>query len=233
MSETNSQPKFRWSPDGQKILLAWNITVVINTLNGIIETVAENPSLAEWASDNNGIYFFNIPDGPRIDLIDDYFTLDDLYFKPLGSAEAIKLMDKEQVKKLGLIRPFQVQGYDLFILSRSGSRLAIWGSSVLTENGVAKGGTCVLHIYNLEKGKIDKLDNPFKTFQTEDLCLAFDWSPDENSLAAVASEGPSIIGIKLIDLKTGDWKILATVPRGGESYYPFYLYGFKVMSWAQ
>lgn len=226
MSETNSRPKFRWSPDGQKILLASNTAVVINTLNRIVETVVENPSLAEWAPDSDGIYYFTFQDG----LLN---GPGDFYFRPLGSAQAIKLKDKEQVKALDLTGVPLVQGYDPLVLSRSGSRLAIWGSSVLTETGVAKGPTCVLHIYNLEKGKIDKLAKPFKTLQTKELCLAFDWSPDENSLAAVASEGPSIIGIKLIELKTGDWRILATVPTGGESYYPFYLYGFKVMSWAQ
>lgn len=110
---TNSRPKFRWSPDGQKILLAWNIAIVINTLNGIIATVAENPSLAEWAVDSHGIYYFSFLDGLRN-------GLGDLSFKPLGSAQAIKLMDKEQVKALGLTGVPLVQGYDPFTLSRSG-----------------------------------------------------------------------------------------------------------------
>jgi dipeptidyl aminopeptidase/acylaminoacyl peptidase len=221
----NSRPKFKWSPDGQKLLLAWNTVNVINALNGAIETVVDYPVLAEWAPDSNGIYYL-VNSTPGSVVVEP----GDLYFKPLGSIQALKLVDREQIRKLGLKSPL-VQGYDPLMFSPGGTRLAIWGSSIIEEESVAKGGTCVVHIYELEK-KIATFDQPPRTFQSKDLCIALDWGADENSIAAVVATGDSI-DIKLLELESGLWRKLATLPMGGDGVATYYLYGFKVMGWTR
>ena len=221
--------KFRWSPDGRKILLSWKTTVVMDTVTGAIETVAEEPILAEWAPTSDGVYYFDIQGTPR-DL-----GVGDFHLKPLGAPKPIKVMDKEQIKALGLGR--QGLAYGLMTLSPKGSTLAIGGSSF-----PEKGAISVVYIYDLTDRRTVALDKPLKSFRTNGAIVALEWAPDEASLAAaIVHDIPHSVvpelSIKLLNLRTEAWRTLAKVGEeaGGDftELGLWYAWGHKSMSWTQ
>lgn len=116
-------------------------------------------------------------------------------------------------------------------LSPSGSRLAIAAWST-------KGSAGSLHIYELRKGEMLALDRPSKTFQTEDEILALEWAPDEKSLAALTKPGlpvaesprELVAGIRVLDLRTGEWTTVGTANLTGGSLEVSVL---KTLSWSE
>ena len=102
------RPSFRWSPDGQKILIAVGAgAFVIDPLKRVVDTLANAPILAEWVPDSDGVYFFEVldrsaPKDKGVVMAQDQDNLGNFYFKPLGPSKPIKLMDKEQIKTLRL-----------------------------------------------------------------------------------------------------------------------------------
>ncbi len=222
---TTPQPnKFRWSPNGRKILLSWGNAVVVHTETGILEKVADKHVLAEWGPNSDAIYYFDsAKEG-----------LGDFYLKKLGSASPIKLTDKAQREAFGLMVALSVDDWHM-TLSPSGSKLAIVGGSIIRDDkGVVKETIGIISVYDLQKGGMIALDKPFKSFRTKDLILALEWAPDEKSLAAVGSvrEG---IGIKVLDVNTGAWRTLSIIPSGerGGTVGDYYAFGFKTISWTQ
>lgn len=201
--------KFRWSPDGRKLLLSWESTVVVDAVTGAIETIADIPTAAEWAPGSDGVYYFRF----------------DFYLRKLGSPTSLKLVGKEHIAALGLKRPPFLHKAVL-TLSPSGSKLSFLGGSTT-------GRTSSIHIYDLREGGTVALDKPFKSFQTEDIITALEWAPDENSIAIMAFSPPGEVTIKLLDLMTGAWRTLATVA------YPIrvpeidVLGSYKTLSWTE
>lgn len=191
--------KLRWSPDGRKVLLSWETTVVIDTLTGSVETVVDKPTPAEWAPEGDGVYYF-----------DGVFRLEDFYLKKLGSVRPSKLVDKGQLLAYGLTQPRLLHGV-LLTLSPRGGKLAVMGGSTT-------GGMSSIHIYNIPKGGTVALDRPSRSFQVEDVITALEWAPDEDALAATAV-GETGVTIKLLHLSTGIYKALARLsaqPEGTE-----------------
>jgi WD40 repeat protein len=183
--------KFRWSLDGRKILLSWVTTLVIDTETGAIERISHLPIRAEWAPDSQAVYFFNNDD------LGDFFT------QKLGSTNAVKLTDRAQLEAVGLTSHRWLLPGVLMSLSPQGSWLAIAGGST-------RGGVGRIHIYDLRGGKTAALARPSRQFETEDVITALEWAPDENSVAVVALAKE--VRIRHLDLSTGAWTTLATVP---------------------
>jgi hypothetical protein len=157
--------------------------------------------------------------------------LGDFYLKPLGAPKPVKLMDKEQIKTLGLTDVGALTK-GIMTLSSKGSKLALWGTK-----DPSRKITSIIHVYDLTDAQKLALDKPFKTFRTDESLAAVEWGPDENSLAVVAitNEG---IRIKLLDLRTGTWTTLARVAEDGsaggrEEIGMIYSLHHKVMSWSQ
>lgn len=201
--------KFRWSPDGRKLLLSWESTVVVDAVTGAIETIADIPTAAEWAPGSDAVYYFR----------------GDFYLRKLGSPTSLTLVTKERVVALGLRRPpFLHKG--VLTLSPSGSKLALLAGSTT-------GRTSSIHIYDLGEGGPVTLDKYFKRLETEDVITALEWAPDENGIAIMAFSPPGEMTIKLLDLMTGAWRTLATVA------YPMrvpeidVLGSYKTLSWTQ
>jgi hypothetical protein len=222
--------KFRWSPDGQKILLSWVTTLVINSLTGGIETVAEEPVLAEWAPNSDGVYYFELLPGlPQDKFALGGITLGSFYFKPLGVEKPSKLTDKEHLKALG-VTGWTGQRYGFMSLSPKASKLAIKGKD--------PAGGSIVHIYGLTEGRTLALDKPLESIRTSDAIMAFEWAPDESSLAAVAivkSVGTPLV-IKLLDLSTAEWRTLAEMAEdlsgeSSEGILHLYAYGHRTLSW--
>lgn len=195
--------KFRWSPDGRKILLAWQTTAVVDVDSGSIMVVAPNPVFAEWAPDSNAVYYFDrFPRG-----------LGDFFVKKRGSGAPVKLIDKSILMASGW-KPVLLHG-PLLSLSPSGSRLAVAVGSLI-------------QLYELKADEAPALDRPSGRFPTEGIIAALEWSPDESGIAVLATGAalgtpqPGAVAswgleVKRLDLAAGQWKTLATlrsVPQG-------------------
>jgi len=110
--------KFRWSPDGRKILLVSSTTLVVDTVAGTVETIAEKPTPAEWSPGSDAVFYF-----------DGFWDIEDFLLRKLGSEKPVKLMDKERILASGLGQPVALLHGVLMTLSPSGSKLAIAGGS--------------------------------------------------------------------------------------------------------
>ncbi len=215
--------KFSWSPTGRKILVSWESAVVIDTVTGAIETISKKPIASEWTPSGDAIYFVDKSSrlGPPP------WELGDFFFKKLGAQEPVKLADKKDLVTLGLTMNYYIPW--TMILSPSGSKLAIAG-------GLAKQGTGGkaeiigrLHIYEMKSGKMLAVGKPAKSYQTDDILLALEWAPSEDSVAVIAFSESEKLVLRVLDPTTGSWRTLATV------HVPtLEVFGFiKTLSWAQ
>ena len=217
--------KFRWSPDSHKILFSTEVTVVVDTRTGVVETIAERPIFPEWGPKSDGVYYFELEGGPR------HQEPADFYYRPLGAARPIRLMAKERIRNL-LLTGQQGISFGLMTLSPKGSKLAIWRSLILTEDGSAKGAISAIHIYDLRDGRPLALNEPLQSFQSDEAITTLEWAPDENSLAAVALSDQEGTRIRVLDLQTQEWRTLVKVGERGNSGLGFiYAIGAKTMTW--
>ena len=233
---------FRWSPDGKKILLPANILdikesplMIIDTIKGVIEELADKPLVSEWSMNSDAIYYFDVVDLPASKEegydVERHWTFGDFYVKKMDNPQPVKLLDKEQIETLGL-STFQAV-YGVMTLSPKGTKLAIRGGSDYTED--IEKQYSVIYIYDLTSDQTVAFDKPVKRFRINEFISALDWGPDENSLAAVVFETEGF-SIKLLDLNTGEWKTLAKVAEGvtgeaGEVILWRYATDTKVMTW--
>jgi Tol biopolymer transport system component len=187
---------FRWSPDGRMILLSWESAVVIDVASGRSETINPGPTIAEWAPDSSGIYYFTIRNPRQIA----NRTLGEFYFKKLGSGNPVTLLDAARLRALDLAYSPLVFGR--MALSPSGKQLAV-------SIGSTKHAQGVLQIYDLSAGPTSVLGKMPKVFEPRGVIIGLEWAPDESNLAAMT--GGDDVRIELLDLSAGTWKTLATV----------------------
>lgn len=214
--------KFRWSPDGRKILLSWDSAAVLDTKTGAFELLPGGPILADWAPAGDAVYYLDVinrdrPPGP---------LLAGLYRAKLGSGTPpTLLLGRQELDALGLTVSAKIV-LGAMTLSPGGTKLAVG-------LGSGAGGAGKLLVYALG-GPLDGLatDKPLATFQTEELIAALEWAPDETQLAVVAV-GKDGVKIRAVNLATGVWRTLATLGpldlNGRESE----VLAFKALSWTQ
>ncbi len=207
--------KFRWSPDGRKILLVGGFSteggaVVIDTETSTIETIASKLIFPEWAPSSDSVYYFDMdPYKPEAG---------DFYFKRLGTSPPEKLMDKKKVESLGLKEGL------LMNLSPKSSKILIYGGMLLDIGDAKKEFKGTIYIYDIYGKKTVTLDKPFKKIRTQGLIYFLEWAPDERRIAALLldfsqataeKESPYIptgsLKINIFDLSKEIWRTLATV----------------------
>jgi dipeptidyl aminopeptidase/acylaminoacyl peptidase len=197
--------KFRWSPNGRKILLINGNqlvggAVVIDTEAGSTEILTDKFIIAEWAPDSDSVYYFEINVNQSYQK-----ELEGFYLKKLGGSKPVKLADKKKVESLGLKTWLQIK------LSPGNAKLLVAGG-ILTQDGPKNEVKDFIYIYDVSNGKTVILDKSYKKYQTEDLITSLEWSPDENSLAAFTLDVSEMIAakIKILNLLKGTWKTVAT-----------------------
>ncbi len=191
--------KSRWSPDGKKILLSWERTIVVDADTGAVQTITSNPAMAEWAPDSAAVYFF---DGirPRQSLRPR--TLADFYVKSLGSYKPVKLVDKAALEASGFQQPLLIHA-PLMSLSAEGSKMALAGGST-------GGALSTIRIYETRLGERVALDKPAGSFEVEEILTALAWSPHESAIAMLAVD-EGAVKVKLLDLGSGELRALTTL----------------------
>jgi hypothetical protein len=215
--------KFSWSPTGRKVLVSWESAVVIDTVTGTIETISKKPIASEWAPTGDAIYY--VDKSSRLD--PPPWELGHFFFKKLGAQEPVKLVDKKDYVALGLTMDYYIPW--TMTLSPSGSRLAIVGGSAKQGTGGKPEIIGRLHIYEINSGQMLALGKPAKSYQTDDMMVALEWAPNEDSVAVVAFSDSKKVVLKLLDPTTGGWRNLTTV-----QVPDLEVFGFtKTLSWAR
>jgi hypothetical protein len=213
---------FRWAPDGRKILVSWEKVVVIDVEKGRVFAVSDEPAVAEWAPDSESVLYFAISDraNPR------ERALGGFYAKKLDDSNPVELMDRKGLATLGLSMHPGIH-FALMVLSPTGSGLAI-------VTGTTKGEVVQLQLHDLKGGSL-VLNKPARTFQTDELITALEWAPDESRVAAVTLSKGGRVAIKVLDLKTGKWNMVAEVNLDLKQLgvAGLELFGFKNLSWTQ
>lgn len=220
--------KFRWSPDGHKVLISWERAAVVSVDTGHVETISSRAVIAEWAPSSDAVYYFEVkgtgvtrpPYPPR--------ELGAFYVKRLGSPGATIVMDEEAVAASGFRLTSPMHG--VMTLSPSGSRLAI----SLGSKRAMTAADDVIRIYDLRGGGPPTLTTPAKTIQTEEKIVALEWGPDEHALAVVSTvrSGAGVdIKIKVLNLPSDKWRVLAGWRLMASM--EIEVFTLKVLSWTQ
>jgi len=186
----------RWSPDGSKFLISWDNTVVLDFDTGKVERISDERVVAEWAPGSDAIYYFEVERRPG------GRTISSFNIKTLGSESATVLADKQRLETLGMVGE---PGLIPALLARSPS-----GSTMATATGQSTDGTGRLQVYGLDDGGSLALDAPSDSFEVEGRIIAMDWSPEEDSIAALVVDEDDSTTLQVLDLVSGTWKTVAT-----------------------
>lgn len=210
--------KFRWSPDGRRVLVSWESAVIVEPATGRIEPVSQAAAVAEWAPRGDAVYYFEITGTeigrtPRPDR-----GLGGFFVKRLG-ATAVTRVDGRALARAGLRASAPMHG--VMTLSPTTRRLAV---ALLTAAG---GG---VRLYDVSTGEPPSLLQPAKEFTTEARVAALDWSPDERALAVLSVLNRDV-RLHRLDLDSGTWTSLASwsLLSGPE----FEVFTQKMLSWSQ
>jgi Tol biopolymer transport system component len=212
---------FRWSPDGQKILISWENAVVIDLENERTLSISDQPVVAEWTPEGDGVFYFTIGNYDR----PGGRALGGFFLRKLDGGDPVQLMDASALAEAGLIMAPGFH-YALMILSPSASKLAFVG-------GAEKEGSSSLRIYDLKPRENLTLDQPAYTFQLDTPVTALEWSPDEESVAVVAFEQDFALAIKLLNVATAEWQELVKLQIDWGDGGVEWLALFKIISWTQ
>lgn len=189
----------QWSPDGRKVVLTGDTTVVVNTLTGALDTVATVPGCPFWAPGSDAVYYFGAEHSPCGE-----FT--GFFVRRLAQPEATSLLDRQQLTGIGLAGEDVLGGpFSALAVSPSGTRLAIWRSTVPLAGRVA----ATVWVYDLVDPPPLALDKPAHVFRTDALIYALQWGPDESKLIGLMATATPAMELRMIDVRTGVWTTVA------------------------
>jgi hypothetical protein len=217
--------KFRWSPDGRRILLSWGAAVVLDTVTRRVEVITQHPVFAEWGPNGEGVYY--------VDLLyeDDQATVfkdwGGLYYQALNRPEPVRLVQGLALTESLSLTKGDVGGAALWpgfiTLSPAGPTLAI-----MLRRSDTKGTD--LYLYDLGNKARANLGRPSRRIHLQDRVMAMDWSPTgKGMVGVVAWKG---LNIKVLDFETEAWTTLAAVSPN-ETVVSLYGFGFRMISWTQ
>jgi hypothetical protein len=189
--------KFRWSPDGKKVLIAWEYAIVVHTATGRIQRISEKNVVAEWAPDSRGVYYLEVANcchpGKR--------SVGGFYLKHL-SAGTTQLTSAAEVARFG---------YTLG-LSYGSSALSPSGSRFIFADAASQGSKGLLGLYEFTDGHALNLASPSRTYRSDESIVQVDWGPDETLIAALTLGNDwTVVHLRTLELATGSWKNLASV----------------------
>jgi hypothetical protein len=189
--------KFRWSPDGKKVLIAWEYAMVVHTATGRIQRISEKNVVAEWAPDSRGVYYLEVANcchpGKR--------SVGGFYLKHL-SGGTTQLTSAAEVARFG---------YALGI-SYGSSSLSPSGSRFIFADAASQGSKGLVGLYEFTYGHALNLASPGRTYRSDESIIQLDWGPDETLIAALTVVSDwTVVHLRTLDLATGSWKNLASV----------------------
>ena len=172
----------KWSPDGSKVLIAWEQTIVLDVASGAVETIVAKRAMAEWMPGSDGVYYF-----------DEWFSIGNLVFMRIGQKEVVKVLDSSQLDDWGM-HELVLFHTPILKLSPNGTRLAM------------QAGNTVL-VFDVETNRASALRHPPTRLQVEGAIAAIEWGPDEKKLAILAGLKKGL-ALGVLDLESGAWRTL-------------------------
>jgi hypothetical protein len=183
---------FHWSPDGQRVLIAWENAIVLDTRDGSVISITPGFAIAEWAPAGDAVLYFAVEDG----------SLGGLYRQPLDGSPSVEIAGREDIASLGL-RAMQ-DSYGLLHLSQDRKRLAL-------AVGTGQPGVSAIRIYEVgdcSSGVTQPcpdLAAPSATYSAPGDIAALEWAPEGTALAAIAVLPEGAV-LQVLDLRTGLWR---------------------------
>ena len=160
---------FRWSPNGQRILLSIQGLLVIDVRTGKTQVISDSRSTAaDWNRGGTGIFY--LEEDSR-----------GLSFRDLARSTAITLDNVRRSPKFH-IRPV----FGGIAVSPNGTKLAVAGAGTL-------------RIYQLEKTAKILSDKLLKSYTIDNIVLDLEWSPDESRLVIATNPRARLQIINLND----------------------------------
>ncbi|HXV14355.1 MAG TPA: hypothetical protein VEC56_09140 [Candidatus Krumholzibacteria bacterium] len=184
--------RFRWSPDGRHVLVAWEYAVVVDVEKGRVETISKDPIVGEWVGDH--IYYIAVPRAK--DSVNRVYN--GFYAKRPGQA-ATELMNQAELEAAGV--GVAAPTYGSMVAAPNGAALAV-------STGSPDVGSSVLRVCDLKAGA-PSLADPAQKFELDGGVVALDWAPGQDSLAAVIVAG-NVVSVVRIDVTSGERQVLAT-----------------------
>lgn len=178
-SESLGDPprNFAWSPDGNRVLLNWDRSAVVNPSTGAVSVVTTSQAFADWGASDT-VYYISIGDGP---------SLSGLYEWNASTGKTNEIASAEDLAKANLYaNPMSLLGHGLARRSPDGSKLAVvtWKNSAHQ----LRDGTTI-RIFNLPIGSASNLNAPPVKLDTNLIVMSADWSPDGRYIAYLGFNG--------------------------------------------
>lgn len=208
--------KFRWSPDGTRILLSWGNTVVANVDTRRLSVISDTWSSADWCDAGNTVCFFEVDRGIGV------APLTGFYAANLSSGAREQLLAGDALLESKITHSPWVH-VPLLNTSPDARQLAI-------NSQVEDGGT-VLRLYDLTAHARPDLRVPDAIVHAAETMPQVVWSPSGRSLAAIGASDWTDFKLLRFDLSTGRWTVLAELALGPETSPETFAY--KVLSWAE
>lgn len=160
---------FRWSPDGQRILLSCRHLIVVDVRTGKTDVISQTESAAaDWAPGGGGVFY--LEEGIR-----------GLSFRHLASSTAISLENTRRPPNFW-IEPV----FGGIAVSPSGALLAVAGARNL-------------RIYQIESTARILSEKPIKNYAIDEIVLDLEWSPDQSRLVIATNPEAKLQIINLND----------------------------------
>lgn len=208
--------KFRWSPDGARILLSWGNTIIIDVEASRANVVSDTWSSAEWGDGGNVVYLLEVGRQPGVMQLKGFYAIDPASGKRELLLAADSLTDSEITHSAFVHVPLLNSTYD-------GKQLVI--------NSDVEGDGTMLRFYDLSKQDPPDLRKPDKTTKVAETMPQVVWSPSGRSLAAIAASDWKVFKLMKFDLTKDEWSVIAKLALGDDTHPE--AFALKVLSWAQ
>jgi hypothetical protein len=200
--------KFAWSADGRYLLISWEKAVVLDLDQRRAIPISRQPVVAEWMPSGDAILYFEIANWEKRN--DREFG--GLYVKKIAAPDRIELASADALFNEGLSLHSAMHN-GLMSLSPLKDKMAI-------VTGTPDGRRSMLRVYSVTGAPALNVGKPVVSETGDDVIVAFEWAPDERSLAvltiprsAVLPQGPfAQPTIKILDLAARPaWRTVTTI----------------------
>jgi len=199
--------KFRWSPNGRYILVSWENAVVLDVEEGRAIRISTEAVVAAWTPGSDAVLYFEGVESER----GSQPTLAGLYSLNLATGERVEIAGATVLAAAGLAEHTSMHD-GLLDLSPSASKLSV-------VQGLAGSQQSRLLVYDVDPAAPLDLADPVKTLDIDEVIVKLEWSPDEESLAALMIPrsatfrqgpfGPPVI--KTLALAGDEWRTVVTM----------------------
>ena len=191
--------QFRWSPDGEKLLISWDYVMVLDVFNDKYEYILKEGVIPDWSSDSQGIYYLQFEE-PYNRASNSSVT--GMYFLSIGNDSSPELIATENDLKtlLGVSQNQKISG--IIDQSNDASLLALSISSESSEGEfISK-----VFVFDILSERLGFLNQPEGVYEIDKKIESLQWSVDGDNISAIITSDQ--ISLELLKLSNGAWTLL-------------------------